>query len=168
MVEVVGEAVEVHKAIELIGQHLRKFLVDRGIISVFEKQVIIHSYCQSCNLFIQMSFNILTSYGPTSIQMQAHNSPMEHIPPQPWGSHHGHPPSGGSGLGGYGMQYMPPPRQMDNYYPPAEMAPPPDRQPHQGISAYGREPPIGVHASSNTQPAPSLITQVFTCLPLFY
>lgn len=94
--------------------------------------------------------------------MQAPNNPREHIPPQPWGPHHGLPPGGGGGHGGYGsnMQYMPPPRQLDNYYPPANMAPPPDRQPHQGISAYGREPSIGVHASSNAQAAPSMITQV--------
>lgn len=92
---------------------------------------------------------------------------MEHMPPQPWGPPHGLPPSGGGGHGGYGsgMQYMPPPRQHDNYYPPAEMAPPPDRQPHQGISAYGREPPMGGHASSNAQPTPSMITQV-CCLVL--
>ncbi|KAL2936909.1 Flowering locus K homology domain [Bienertia sinuspersici] len=133
VVEVVGEAADVHKAIEVIASHLRKFLVDRGIIPVFEKQ------------------------------MQASSTPMEHIPPQPWGPPHGFPPSGGGGHGGFGpnMQHMPPPRQLDNYYPPAEMAPPPDnRQPHQGISVYGREPPVGVHASSNAQSAPSMITQI--------
>lgn len=142
VVEVVGEAVDVHKAIELIGTHLRKFLVDRSIIPLFEKQ------------------------------MQAPSNPMEHMPPQPWGPPHGLPPSGGGGHGGYGsgMQYMPPPRQHDNYYPPAEMAPPPDRQPHQGISAYGREPPMGGHASSNAQPTPSMITQITQHMqvPLLY
>jgi len=39
IVEVVGEPVGVHKAVELIASHLRKFLVDRGIIPVFEMQV---------------------------------------------------------------------------------------------------------------------------------
>lgn len=43
VVEVVGEAVDVHKAIELIGTHLRKFLVDRSIIPLFEKQVTIQN-----------------------------------------------------------------------------------------------------------------------------
>lgn len=142
VVEVVGEPASVHTALELIASHLRKFLVDRSIIPLFEKQ------------------------------MQAPSNPMEHMPPQPWGPPHGFPPSA-SGPHGYGPNpgYMPPPpRQLDNYYPPAEMQPPPDRQPHQGISAYGREPPIGVHASSNAQPAQSMITQVtqHMQIPLLY
>nr|AUS89391.1 HSP20-like chaperones protein [Sesuvium portulacastrum] len=143
VVEVVGEPANVHSAIELIASQLRKFLVDRSIIPLFEKQ------------------------------MQAPSAPMEHMPPpQPWGPPHGLPPNAGGGHG-YGPtpQYMPPPpRQLDNYYPPAEMAPPPDRQPHQGISAYGREPPMGVHASSNAQPTQSMITQVsqHMQIPLLY
>ncbi|KAA8537052.1 hypothetical protein F0562_029530 [Nyssa sinensis] len=36
IVEVVGEPAGVHKAIELIASHLRKFLVDRSIIPLFE------------------------------------------------------------------------------------------------------------------------------------
>ncbi|KAL2942616.1 Flowering locus K homology domain [Bienertia sinuspersici] len=142
VVEVVGEAVDVHKAIELIASQLRKFLVDRSIIPVFEKQ------------------------------MQASSNPREHIPLQPWAPPHGLPPSGGGGHGSYGsnLQYMPPPRPLGNYYPPTDMAPPPDRQPHQGISAYGREPPIGVHASSNAQATPSMITQITQHMqvPLIY
>ncbi|KAK4339489.1 hypothetical protein RND71_040951 [Anisodus tanguticus] len=39
IVEVVGEPAGVHKAVELIASHLRKFLVDRGIIPVFEMQM---------------------------------------------------------------------------------------------------------------------------------
>ncbi|CAL8176307.1 unnamed protein product [Prunus armeniaca] len=39
VVEVVGDAVGVHKAIELIASHLRKFLVDRSIIPIFEMRV---------------------------------------------------------------------------------------------------------------------------------
>lgn len=39
VVEVVGEPLAVHKALELIASHLRKFLVDRSIIPVFESQV---------------------------------------------------------------------------------------------------------------------------------
>ena len=35
-----------------------------------------------------------------------------------------------------------------------------DKPTHQGISAYGREAPMGVHAPSNAQPAPSMITQI--------
>ncbi|GAB4836026.1 hypothetical protein Ancab_000944 [Ancistrocladus abbreviatus] len=134
VVEVVGEPAGVHKAVELIASHLRKFLVDRTIIPLFE------------------------------MQMQTPNTHMEHIPPQPtWGPPpHGLPPNIGGGPGyGHGPQYMPPPRQYDNYYPPGDM-PPVDRQPHQGISTYGREPPVGVHAAPNPQqqPAPGMITQI--------
>lgn len=39
IVEVLGEPVGVHKAIELIASHLRKFLVDRSVIPLFEMQV---------------------------------------------------------------------------------------------------------------------------------
>lgn len=39
VVEIVGEPTAVHRGIELIGSHLRKFLVDRSIIPVFEMQV---------------------------------------------------------------------------------------------------------------------------------
>lgn len=142
VVEVAGDPANVHSAVELIASHLRKFLVDRSIIPLFEKQ------------------------------MQAPSAPMEHMPPQPWGPPHGLPPSAGGGHGyGPGPQYMPPPpRQYDNYYPAADMPPPSDRQGHQGISAYGREPAMGVHASSNTQPAQSMLTQVtqHMQIPLLY
>lgn len=39
IVEIVGEPAGVHKAIELIASHLRKFLVDRSIIPIIEMQV---------------------------------------------------------------------------------------------------------------------------------
>lgn len=104
--------------------------------------------------------------------MQMPNPQMDHMPPphQSWGPPQGLPPNSGAGHGyGGNPQYMPPPRQVENYYPPPDMAPPPmDKPPHQGISAYGREAPMGVHASSNAQPAPSMITQVILfpfCFP---
>ncbi|KAL8166433.1 hypothetical protein V2J09_007932 [Rumex salicifolius] len=140
VVEVLGEPTAVHKAIELIASQLRKFLVDRTVIPLFE------------------------------MQMQNPNSHMDHMPPphQPsWGPPpHGIPPNAG-GAPGYGpgpgpqSHYnMPPPRQHDNYYPPPEMPPQAERQPHHGISAYGREPAMGVQASANPQSAPTMITQV--------
>lgn len=39
IVEVVGKPGGIHKAVELIASHLRKFLVDRSVISLFEVQV---------------------------------------------------------------------------------------------------------------------------------
>lgn len=92
------------------------------------------------------------------------NPQMEHMPPPPhqsWGPPQGIPPNAGGGPGfGPNPQYMPPPRQFDNYYPPADMPSVMDKQPHHGISAYGREAPMGVHPSSNPQSAPSIVTQV--------
>ncbi|XP_022742612.1 flowering locus K homology domain-like [Durio zibethinus] len=131
VVEVVGEAAGVHRAVELIASHLRKFLVDRTIIPLFE------------------------------MHMQMSNPQMEHMPPhQSWGPPQGVPSNASGGAGfGHNPQYMPPPRQLDNYYPPTDM-PHMEKQPHQGISAYGREAPMGAHASSNPQSAPSMITQV--------
>lgn len=132
VVEVFGEPAGVHKAVELIASHLRKFLVDRGVIPMFE------------------------------MTRQMVNPQMEHLPPhQPWGPSQGLPPNAGGGPGyGHNHQYMPPMRQLDNYYPSAGLPPTMEKQPHQGISAYGREAPMNVHASSNTQAAPSMITQV--------
>ncbi|XVE62795.1 hypothetical protein DITRI_Ditri06bG0148600 [Diplodiscus trichospermus] len=131
VVELVGEAAGVHKAVELVASHLRKFLVDRSIVPLFE------------------------------MHMRMSNHQMEHMPPhQSWGPPQGVPPNASVGAGfGPNPQYMPPPRKLDNYYPPADM-PPMDKQPHQGISAYGREAPMGAHASSNPQTAQSIVTQV--------
>ncbi|EOA30206.1 hypothetical protein CARUB_v10013322mg [Capsella rubella] len=141
VVEVVGEPTSVHKALELIASHLRKFLVDRSIIPFFENQ------------------------------MQKPTRQMDHMPPphQAWGPPQGHAPS--SGPGGYGHNapaYMQPPPRHDSYYPPPEMRPPQmEKQPHQGISAYGREPPMNVHVSS----APPMVAQQVTQqmqIPLSY
>ncbi|GER32922.1 poly(RC)-binding protein [Striga asiatica] len=133
VVEVVGEPSSVLKAVELIASNLRKFLVDRSIISVIEMQM----------------------------QKPPNSQQMDHMPPPPqhWGPppqsfpQHGHP--------GYepSPHFMPPPRQFDNNYPLADMQPPLEKQPHQGISAYGREAPMPVHSSS-AQAASSVITQV--------
>ena len=71
--------------------------------------------------------------------------PQHWGPPQTWG-----PPPGGPGFGG-NPQFMPP-RPQDSYYPPD--APPMEKQPHYGISAYGREaPPSGASATGNQPPS---------------
>ncbi|XP_022876624.1 flowering locus K homology domain-like isoform X2 [Olea europaea var. sylvestris] len=136
IVEVVGEPTGIHKAIELIACHLRKFLVDRSIIPIIE------------------------------MQMQMPNSQMEHMPPaQSWGPPPQAFPPNAAGGPGYGASphFMPPPRQFDNYYPSADMPSLSEKQPHQGISDYGREVPMPVHSSSN-QPMQSIITQLrFLC-----
>ncbi|XP_059652816.1 flowering locus K homology domain [Cornus florida] len=133
IVEVVGEPVGVHKAIELIASHLRKFLVDRSIIPMFEMNM-------------QMQ----------NTQMEQHMPPPQSWVPQP----QAYPPNNTGGGPGYvANPHFMPPRQIDNYFQ-QEMPPPLEKQPHQGISVYGREAPTGMYGSSNAQQAPSVITQV--------
>ncbi|KAG5514543.1 hypothetical protein RHGRI_035819 [Rhododendron griersonianum] len=137
IVEVQGEATGVHKAVELIATNLRKFLVDRSVIPVFE------------------------------MQMQVPNAEAnQNIPPhQPWGS----APQGFGGGPGFmpNPQYMPPPRQFDNYYPPQDM--PHDKQLRQGPPAYGRDASMGVHATSapSQQSVVTKVTQSMQ-IPLLY
>ena len=38
VVEIQGEPLDAHKAVELIASHLRKFLVDRSVLPLFETQ----------------------------------------------------------------------------------------------------------------------------------
>uniref|UniRef100_A0A7N0RD57 K Homology domain-containing protein n=1 Tax=Kalanchoe fedtschenkoi TaxID=63787 RepID=A0A7N0RD57_KALFE len=128
-VEVVGQPEGVHKAVELIASHLRKFLVDRSVIPIFE--------------------------------MEMQNPRFDHMPPQkPWGAPQGPPNLGGGHGFGHNPQFMPPSRQLDSYYPPPDIPPLMEKQPHQGISAYGREAPMGILTSSNAQAAPSMTTQL--------
>ncbi|KAE8699135.1 Flowering locus K-like proteiny domain [Hibiscus syriacus] len=128
VVRVVGEVVGVQKGLELIASHLRKFLVDSSIIPLFE------------------------------MNMQKFNPRMDHMPPhQTWSPPHGVPPNASGGAGfGHNPQYIPPLRQLDNYYDPD--MPLMDKQLQKGISAYGRESPMGAHGSSNPN-APLMITQ---------
>ena len=39
VVEIQGEPLDAHKAVELIASHLRKFLVDRSVLPLFETHV---------------------------------------------------------------------------------------------------------------------------------
>ena len=56
VVEVQGEPTGVHKAVELIASHLRKFLVDRSVISIFEIQVSFALYSYFHVLLWRMRF----------------------------------------------------------------------------------------------------------------
>ncbi|KAK1295642.1 hypothetical protein QJS10_CPB15g01945 [Acorus calamus] len=130
VVEIQGEPSGVHKAVELIATHLRKFLVDRSVLPLYEMHM------------------------PMPKPQMEQNMP----PPQHWGPPpQGFPNPGGSGFGG-NPQFMPP-RQHENFYPPPDL-PPMDKPAHPGVSAYGREPPMGIHSSSNAQAPQPVITQV--------
>ncbi|MQL90604.1 hypothetical protein Taro_023203 [Colocasia esculenta] len=130
IVEIQGEPAGVHKALELIAGHLRKFLVDRSVLPLFEMNMSMPNAHMGQNL----------------------------PPPQPWGHPPGLPPNAGGAGYGAAPPFMPP-RMHDNFYPPSDI-PPLDKQPHHGVSTYGRDvPPMGVHSTNNQPPAP-IVTQV--------
>lgn len=112
VVEIQGEHVGVHKAVELIATHLRKFLVDRSVLPLFE---------------INMPM-------PTLLMEQ--NMP----PPQPWVHPQSVPQNPGGPGYGANPQFISP-HQPDNFYPPPDL-PPLGRQSHHGISAYGQDVPL--------------------------
>ncbi|XP_058770982.1 flowering locus K homology domain-like [Vicia villosa] len=120
IVEIQGESAGVHKAVELIALHLRKFLVDRSIVGVFETQM------QRPDVRVN------------------HNVP----PHQPWGPpQRFSAPGGGAPAYPPNSQYMPPQHNYDNYYPPADLLPI-DKHMHQGPpSAYARDASLEIHSS---------------------
>ncbi|CAM0949120.1 unnamed protein product [Alopecurus aequalis] len=125
VVEIQGEPNDVHKAVELIASHLRKFLVDRSVLPLFEMQMKVHNV-------------------PREQPMPA---PQQWGPPPPW-SHPPNVPPSGPGYGG--NQHFMPPRPQDNYYPPPDVHHPVEKQPHYGISSYGRDAhPTGPPSSGN-------------------
>ncbi|KAL5123640.1 Flowering locus K y domain [Glycine soja] len=138
VVEIQGESSGVHKAVELVAIHLRKFLVDRSIVVVFETQM------QRPDVRVNQN----VPPGP---------------PHQPWGPPQGFqapgPGSGGGPAFPPNPQYMPPSHNYDNYYPPADL-PPMDKHLHQGPApAYVRDASMGIHSSS-AQPQQSVVTKV--------
>ncbi|KAI5060899.1 hypothetical protein GOP47_0023404 [Adiantum capillus-veneris] len=159
VVEIQGEGPKVQKAMELVVSHLRKFLVDRSILPLFERAV--------------------QSQGQQSLPQGAwgHSSAASLHGSSGGGlggtSHYGLPGSGVSGLGGtshYGApssagpglsgasHYSTPSFQHESYYPPADNF---DSQSHHhGVSIYGRDPSLGgINTQLSAPPAP-VITQV--------
>ncbi|KAJ9172047.1 hypothetical protein P3X46_015337 [Hevea brasiliensis] len=122
IVEILGEPASVHKGVELIANHLRKFLVDHSIIGVFETQMQMPNVRSNQNMIPQQS------WGP--LQAFLNNA-------------------GGRNVYGPNSQYLLPQHQHDHYHPHSDI-PPFDQQPHLGPSIYGRDTSIG--HSSNAQP----------------
>ncbi|KAM0857326.1 hypothetical protein ACQ4PT_048520 [Festuca glaucescens] len=136
VVEIQGEPTDVHKAVELIANHLRKFLVDRSVLPLFEMQMKVHNV-------------------PREQPMPA---PQQWGPPPPWSHPPNIPPSGPPTYGG--NQHFMPPRPQDNYYPPPDVHPV-EKQPHYGISSYGRDAhPTGAPPSSGNQHLPHGSSQI--------
>ncbi|AQK64208.1 flowering locus K homology domain isoform X1 [Zea mays] len=128
VVEIQGEPLGVQEAVELISSHLRKFLVDRSVLPLFEAHMKMHGMPRE----------------------QPVPPPQHWGPPQTWIRPPNIPP-GGPGFGG-NPQFMHP-RPQDSYYPSPDV-PHMEKQPHYGISAYGREaPPSGASATGNQPPS---------------
>ncbi|KAL6338585.1 hypothetical protein AAG906_021300 [Vitis piasezkii] len=141
VVEIQGEPASVHKAVELIASNLRKFLVDRSVIKVFE------------------------------MEMQKPNTQgNENMPPQQsWDPSQVFPINTGGEPGFVpNLQYMQPPYQLDNYYPPPAQTPLDQHHHHQG-PPYGRETAAGVSSPSLT-PQQSIVNKItqYMQVPLSY
>ncbi|KAH7277288.1 hypothetical protein KP509_39G044000 [Ceratopteris richardii] len=156
IVEIQGEGHKVHKAMELIVTHLRKFLVDRSILPLFERA----SQSQGQQSMSQ------GAWGPSS-GASLHGSTAGGFSGSSHyglagsgglggGSHYG-PSSAGSGLGS-ASHYSTPSFQHESYYPPAANF---DSQSHHhGLSMYGRDPGFGGISSQLSAPPAPVITQV--------
>ncbi|KAF8772354.1 hypothetical protein HU200_005854 [Digitaria exilis] len=131
VVEIQGEPLDAHKAVELIASHLRKFLVDRSVLPLYESQANESTQCAQ-----RATYATSTAMGPPSTLTLGSSTNL---------------PPGGPGYGG-NPQYMPPPRPQDSYYPPPDV-PPVEKQPHYGISSYGRDVPPSVPSSGNQHQA---------------
>ncbi|KAI3460939.1 hypothetical protein Pfo_017602 [Paulownia fortunei] len=118
VVEIQGEPAGLHKAVELIATHLRKFLVDRSVVGVFEMQ--------APNVRANQNIPPTQSWGP----------PPPAFPMNP----------GGHGYGSNHSSMAPHPRQYDDYYPPVDM-PSLEKQPR-GLTTYGRDLPVGAHTTN--------------------
>lgn len=90
----------------------------------------------------------------------AHQNMPPPGPNQPWGPPSSFPMNAGGPGYGANHQYMPPPRQFDNYFPRVDMHQ--DKPPHQGPPVYGRDASVGAHG--NAQPQQSIVSKVHSLL----
>lgn len=153
-----------HKAVEMVASHLRKFLIDHSVIGLFEMQVSLLSGFMGILLswffFFGGKYDFVLS---TQMQM-ANVRSNQNMPPagptQSWAV----PPSsfpGSAGAGpGFGpsTQYMPPARQFDNYFPPVDM-PPLGKRPRQAPPHNSRDASVGTY-DTNVQTQQSVVTKV--------
>ncbi|KAK4487486.1 hypothetical protein RD792_006073 [Penstemon davidsonii] len=130
VVEIQGEPACVHKAVESIATHLRKFLVDRSVVGVFET-------------LMQMSIARANQNMPPP-QFLGPPSPAFLMNP------------GGHGYESNLPFMAPHPHPYDNYYPPVDM--PLEKQPRSG-PPYSRDMSIGAH-TTNVQPQQAVIAKV--------
>ncbi|CAK9150043.1 unnamed protein product [Ilex paraguariensis] len=157
VVEIQGVSTGVHKAVELIATHLRKFLVDRSVIGIFEMQPVVKP--SGLEMISQWCRHEKAHYDQNVISsslIRCKCRMLEQIRTCP------HPNPGALLLKWTWFvpnpPYMQPPRQFDNYYAPADM-PPLDKQPRQGPPAFGRDASMGAHTTS-MQPQQSMVTKV--------
>ncbi|KAG8477753.1 hypothetical protein CXB51_027553 [Gossypium anomalum] len=166
VVEIEGGPTCVHAAIELIAGHLRKFLVHRSIIGVFEMQHYTmlpelgpEVYSHEC-LFILL--------GDISLPMQNVSTNQNMVVPQSQHHLHGSPIADSEALLGSKPKYMYPESQFDDCYEPHEL-PLHDKNSYQGPALYGKHGSMGGHAS-NVQAKQSAVTKIIQHMqiPLSY
>ncbi|BBN17849.1 poly(rC)-binding protein 3/4 [Marchantia polymorpha subsp. ruderalis] len=138
VVEIQGEARNVHRAMELVVSHLRKFLVDRSVLALFE---------------LNRAVTANQSQQQPSAGSWAGHSPANALPSNAGGPG---PMGNSSHYGGASV-----PNDNLNYYQsPPEIHHHDTHHHHHGVSLYGRDPSIGSLTSSVSAPPPApVITQ---------
>ncbi|CAM6129168.1 unnamed protein product [Calypogeia fissa] len=141
VVEIQGEARNVHRAMELVVSHLRKFLVDRSVLALFELNQRAVTASQS-------------QQQPSQQQSWAGHSTSNSL------SNSGGGPGGLSNNSHYGGAAAP----NDNlhyYQNPPEIIHHDSRHHHHGVTMYGRDPGVGAPPNSVAAPPPApVITQM--------
>ncbi|KAL3680274.1 hypothetical protein R1sor_023230 [Riccia sorocarpa] len=137
VVEIQGEARNVHRAMELVVSHLRKFLVDRSVLALFE---------------LNRAVTASQSQQQPSTGSWGGHSPANALP-----SNAGGPMGNNSHYGGASV----PNDNMNYYQNPPEIHHHDTHHHHHGVSLYGRDPSIGSLSSSVAAPPPApVITQM--------
>ncbi|CAA7404082.1 unnamed protein product [Spirodela intermedia] len=133
VVEIVGEPPAVHKALELIAGHLRKFLVDHSVLPLFETRAPLPSAHMEQDLLGSKSWGRTRGLSP-------------HVSGPGYG---GNPPPFTPGIQG-------------SFLPLSDLHTLDEHPPHHGVSAYGREmlSVSGLHTSANIQSQQPMMSQV--------
>lgn len=122
VIEIQGEPSGMHKALELVASHLRKYLVDRSVLPIFEKEML-RPMSHQPNLPPPHPWA-----PPPHTGKHGYNPDSHYMPPPP--SHDNY--------------HYPPPQH--------DISPPHAKLPHHGISAFGRDAsPKGGHSSNGSQ-----------------
>ncbi|MCO5603024.1 hypothetical protein L7F22_057167 [Adiantum nelumboides] len=159
VVEIQGDGPKVQKAMELVVSHLRKFLVDRSILPLFERAV----QSQGQQTLPQAAWgpspaaSLHSSSGGGLSGASHYGLSGSGISGIGSTSHYGTPSSAGPVLSG-ASHYSTPSFQHESYYPPADNFG--SQSHHHGVSIYGRDPNLGAINTQLSAPPAPVITQL--------